>query len=771
MPPRQPFASDALLQLALEATPLHFFWKDADLTFLGCNRAFAMAAGFESPGEIIGLRSEDLPWSAEETARFHESDRQVMETGRPVRDQISTLHRGDGWIMDIALTKFPVLDGRGDVAGIFGFYRDISSEIRAENQRSADEARLKRAARLAGLGHYVWDLKAERFEYCSEELARIHGLTREEFMRSGMTKEQDLMRLHPDDRERYLAAFQEAVETDTALVLDYRILRPDGSVRYVREIEETLSRPEEDARFSEGIILDITDQRAAEARVEQSEDRLKRAAKMAGLGIYVWDLVNNRCEFCSEEYAAIHGLSVEEYMASYADTQNDMSLIHPDDLQRYSVALAKSLRENEPLDVEYRILTATGDVRHVWEVEEKIEYDAGRQVRTEGILLDITERKLAEERLLQAQKIEAVGQLTGGLAHDFNNLLAVIQGNAELLLEALSGDPALTRLTEPVERAARRGAELTQRLLAFSRKQPLRPQAVAVADLVEGMLDLLTRTLGAEIVIETGHAPDLWAAQADPGQLENALLNLAINARDALPGGGRLHIDCANHRQEAGADEALPPGDYIALSVRDDGIGMTPEVRARAFEPFYTTKEVGKGSGLGLSMVYGFAKQSGGHVSLESAENMGTTVRLFLPRADVPVSAPPARAAVEVPAGQGEAVLVVEDDPDIRALALNMLGGLGYRARGVADAAAARAVLNSGAPVDVLLSDVMLPGGVRGTEFAEYARRLLPDLPVVFMTGFASAAARAEHAKPGTALLSKPFDRAGLAKALRQVLG
>ena len=384
---------------------------------------------------------------------------------------------------------------------------------------------------------------------------------------------------------------------------------------------------------------------------------------------------------------------------------------------------------------------------------------------------DITARKRAEDQLRQAQKMEAVGQLTGGVAHDFNNLLAVIQGNAELLSDDVGSNDIRTTA---IMRAIARGAELTQRLLAFSRQQPMKTRPVDPAETVTGILDLLKRTLGEAIEIETIAPSDLWTVMTDPGHLENALLNLAINARDAMPNGGKLVIECSNAQLDApDQPEHLPPvsSDYVSVAVTDTGVGMSPEARSRAFEPFFTTKEVGKGSGLGLSMVYGFANQSGGHVFLYSEEGIGTTVKLYLPRTLASARRETATQEPNAPRGRGELILVIEDDADLRALTVQVLKDLDYRVVEAADAAAARDVLAAGTQVDLVLSDVVLPGGTSGPEFAEQARATYPDLKVIFMSGYlAEAAKRDEFLNLDQALLNKPFRRHKLAQVIQNAL-
>ncbi|MDH3967676.1 MAG: ATP-binding protein [Rhodospirillales bacterium] len=382
-----------------------------------------------------------------------------------------------------------------------------------------------------------------------------------------------------------------------------------------------------------------------------------------------------------------------------------------------------------------------------------------------------TDLEQTNEQLRQSQKMEAIGQLTGGVAHDFNNLLAVILGNAELL-DLRSRDNK--SLVQAIIRAATRGEELTYRLLAFSRQQPLQPRSIDLAALVAGMSDILERALGEMIEIETITEQGLWMARADAGQVENTLLNLANNARDAMIAGGKLRIECANVRGDettAAQTSGAMAGDYVMLAVTDTGVGMAEAVLERAFEPFFTTKDVGEGSGLGLSMVYGFAKQSKGHVTIDSKAGKGTAVKLYLPRSnDAAVQA--GRAMTEqIPHGRGEVVLVIEDDPDVRELAAGILDSLGYRVITAPTVDSARTVLKKNNRIDLVLSDVVLPAGTSGPAFAREARAQRPDLKVVFMSGYVGeAVTRNGLPEPDTVLLSKPFQRHEMAEALRSAL-
>ncbi|WP_246154670.1 CHASE domain-containing protein [Methylobacterium oryzihabitans] len=387
------------------------------------------------------------------------------------------------------------------------------------------------------------------------------------------------------------------------------------------------------------------------------------------------------------------------------------------------------------------------------------------------------ERARMEEVLRQSQKMEAVGQLTGGLAHDFNNLLAGISGALELIETRIGQGRSkdVAKYIAAAQGASKRAAALTHRLLAFSRRQTLAPKAIDANRLVDGMLDLIQRTVGPGIDVRHKGADDLWPALVDPSQLENALLNLCINARDAMPDGGRIVIETYNRWIDGRQAEALdmPEGQYLSLCVSDTGTGMPPEVVARAFDPFFTTKPIGAGTGLGLSMIYGFAKQSGGQVRITSEVGAGTAVCLSLPRhrgeADADGPAPERRPMACADAG--ETVLVVDDEPTVRMLVTDVLSDLGYTAVEAADGAGGLRVLQSDARIDLLVTDVGLPGGMNGRQMADAARVGRPDLKVLFITGFAEAAVLGDgRLDAGMAVLTKPFAVDALAARIREMI-
>ena len=410
------------------------------------------------------------------------------------------------------------------------------------------------------------------------------------------------------------------------------------------------------------------------------------------------------------------------------------------------------------------------------------EWWAGGYRHFTGILRDLSaqhceqvERTKLEAQLHQAQKMEAIGNLTGGMAHDFNNMLGVIIGNIDLLRDLKGDDPDIDELTHEALDAAFRGADLTRRLLAFARQQPLRPQHVDVNELVSGITRLLRRTIGEDVEISLDLAAELWPVVVDPAQLEASLTNLTTNARDAMPDGGRVVIVTGNRTLDAdyAAQHAeVAPGGYVMLEVSDTGCGMTPEIMHRIFEPFFTTKSRDKGTGLGLSMVFGFIKQSGGHIGVYSEPGIGTTFRLFLPR--MAANVPTVEESVASPLllhGRGESVLVVEDNEALRRVVVRQLGELGYRVLAAENAAAGLELLDRQS-VDLLLTDIVMPGGINGRELARRARQRWPEIKIVFTSGFSEARLNGDAGPLAacTPLLSKPYRKEDLASAAREAL-
>jgi PAS domain S-box-containing protein len=503
-----------------------------------------------------------------------------------------------------------------------------------------------------------------------------------------------------------------------------------------------------------------------------AEDGLQLALDAAGMGNWHLDLVTG-IALRSPRHDQIFG-----YPGGAENWTLSKALDHfiPDD--RFNVTEAFALAETSgALNFKARIERANDKALRWLHVEGRTYHVDGIAVRIAGVVTDITDRRELEEQLRQSQKMEAVGQLTGGLAHDFNNLLTGITGSLELLQARIAQGRIrdVDRYVNAAQGAAKRAAALTHRLLAFSRRQTLDPKPTDINQLVAGMKELIDRTVGPAIAVETVGLGGLWATLVDPGQLENALLNLCINARDAMPDGGQLTIETGNRwlDERTARERDLPLGQYVSLCVSDTGAGMTPDVAARAFDPFFTTKPIGQGTGLGLSMIYGFCRQSSGQVRIYSEIGHGTMVCLYLPRYRGKVSDvdPPTELSASPRAQQGETVLVVDDEPTVRMLVTEVLEELGYKPIEAAEGAGALTILRSHVRIDLLVTDVGLPGGMNGRQVADAARALRPELKVLFITGYAENAVLSHgHLDHGMHVLTKPFGIDALARRIKDLI-
>jgi two-component system CheB/CheR fusion protein len=508
---------------------------------------------------------------------------------------------------------------------------------------------------------------------------------------------------------------------------------------------------------------------AVEQELQESESRYRAIFETAVDAIIVSDQHGIIQEF-SRAAEAMTG-----YRAAELIGQNMRVLLPPamrQEPERYTARYLWTIKELEVCRKDGSVFPAHLSIAEWW---------AGGYRHFTGILRDLSaqhreqiERTKLEAQLHQAQKMEAIGNLTGGMAHDFNNMLGVIIGNIDLLRDLKGEDSDIDELTREALDAAFRGADLTRRLLAFARQQPLRPQHVDVNELVSGITRLLRRTIGEDVEISLDLAPELWPVVVDPAQLEASLTNLATNARDAMADGGRLMIVTGNRTLDAdyAAQHAeVVPGGYVMLEVSDTGSGMTSEVMHRIFEPFFTTKSRDKGTGLGLSMVFGFIKQSGGHIGVYSEPGIGTTFRLFLPRMSEDVPAVEESGATPLLHGRGESVLVVEDNAALRRVVTRQLGELGYRVLAAENAAAGLELLDRQS-IDLLLTDIVMPGGINGRELARRARQRWPGIKIVFTSGFSEARLNGDGGPLAacTPLLSKPYRKEDLASAAREAL-
>jgi PAS domain S-box-containing protein len=513
---------------------------------------------------------------------------------------------------------------------------------------------------------------------------------------------------------------------------------------------------------------DVTDRAEIARRARDDAERHALALQISEIGLASAESPSEPAQ-TDAQFNHIYGTASD---STHMTAGGLLRLIHPGDRDRVAGELLKIIRRGGLYRGEFRINRAdTGAERWVRVATQTVAGEDGRPGRFVGAHLDITDLRATQQQLQQAQKMEAIGNLTGGMAHDFNNLLGIIIGNLDMLRDSapLSADD--TELLSEAFDAATRGADLIRRLLAFSRRQPLQPRPIAVNEMVSGIAGMLARTLGEDIPISLDLAAEVWPVRADPAQIEASLVNLATNARDAMPNGGRLIIATANRRLDAdyaAGHAELAPGDYAMIEVSDTGTGIPPDVLARIFEPFFTTKEVGKGTGLGLSMVFGFVKQSGGHINVYSEPGVGTTFRLYLPRDGQDAAAAEAEAATRAESGgDGETILIVEDNPGMRRIVKRQLVELGYRVLEADGGAAALAVLAQ-EKIALLFSDIVMPGGMNGIVLAEKAMAAWPAIKIILTSGFPDAHLGDQVAN--VRLLSKPYRRADLAEAVRAAL-
>ncbi|MES2184031.1 MAG: PAS domain-containing protein [Pseudomonadota bacterium] len=563
------------------------------------------------------------------------------------------------------------------------------------------------------------------------------------------------------------------------------------------EITPILGRDGQPERLL-AVSRDVTGAREAERLMVRSQERLELALGVSDMvGIWDWDLQAGLL-YADARFARFYGVDPARAEAG-APLEEYVRGIHPDDMPRVEAEIAELLAGVASYACDYRVRQSDGNYRWVAARGKLVRDDQGAPARFPGAAWDITSRKQAEEivqqtnqqlesritealaqrenaeeALRQSQKMEAVGQLTGGLAHDFNNLLASISGSLELLKKRVEQGryTDLDRYIGIARGATQRAAALTHRLLAFSRRQTLDPKPTDANRLIQGMEDLIRRTVGPEIRVDIDLDAHLWPTLVDPHQLENALLNLCINGRDAMADGGTLTVKTANQPINSSVAEEwnVEHGDYVALYVTDAGSGMSTELVKRVFEPFFTTKPLGMGTGLGLSMVYGFARQSGGDVRIHSEVGLGTSVCIYLPRHTVAETVELASPAMDVPrAVRGQTVLVVDDEPSVRLLVLEILREAGYAALEAADGASAMAILRSDARLDLLVTDVGLPGGMNGRQIADAARMDRPGLPVLFVTGYAEGA-MSPQMPIGMHLMPKPFGMDALVARVKQLI-
>ncbi len=649
----------------------------------------------------------------------------------------------------------------GESVGRVWCFRDVTERVQRERELCASEARYRLLFESNPQPMWVFDLETLGFLAVNEAAVRHYGYTREEF--ATMT----ILDIRPSDDVARLELRMAGTAREDGRAGCWRHRRKDGSVIQVEVTAHTLDFDGRPVRLV--LANDVSDLHAATRALAESESRFRQMAETLQGVFWMRDQVRDEMLYVSPAYETIFGRSCQSL---YDRPGSYLEAVHPDDRARVLDARVRRQKGERTVET-YRIVRPDGTQRWVRDRGFPIRNERGEVDRMTGEAEDVTESKLLEEELLQSQKMEAVGRLAGGVAHDFNNLLTAILGYGDMLAKRVAGDARSRRDVDEIRKAGRRAASLTKQLLAFSRKQVLQPKLLDINDVMNDIEPMLRRLLGEDIDLVTSPGPRVGPVKADPGQLEQVLLNLAVNSRDAMPEGGRLTIATAETcwSETQAHEHGMPAGTYAVLSVADNGCGMDADTRARIFEPFFTTKEQGKGTGLGLATVYGIVRQSDGHIAVESEPGRGTTFRVYFPRVDGEAAA--ARATPEpAEAGHGtETVLLVEDEDMVRDLTREVLEMHGYKVLEARDAREALQLCRrSGADVRALLTDVVMPG-TNGLSLAKEARELCPGLRVLCMSGYTEhAMLREDLLACANGFLQKPFSPDHLARTLREIL-
>ncbi len=784
--------AQTLLRSFVEAVPGAVYAKDRHGRLLIGNRGTTGLIGLP-PDQYIGRTDAELLADPVQAAAVMAADARVMASGQSeqLEEEVSF---PDGRRACWLSTKSPLHDGDGRVVGMVGTSLEITDRKDADADRREIGERYRLAARATN--DAIWDWRISDGEVIwNEALAGLFGHDME-----CSTAQWWLQHIHPDDRGRIDHGIHAVIDSAATNWSDeYRFRRADGSYAPVLDRGTVLRDAAGTPLRMIGAMQDLSGRKAAEAALRQSEERLRLATEAGDLGFWDVDVVNGGVTWPART-RAMFGISADAPLTR----QDFIDGLHPDDREATLAAFEAAADPARRLtyDVEYRTIGKEDGVVRWLAAKGRGVFEGDRCVRVLGVVIDVTARKAVdmrlqelnerletrvreavaerlrvEDALRQSRKMEAVGQLTGGIAHDFNNMLATVIGPLDLLAARLGSSDALaSRCIEMALEGATRAAQLTQRLLAFSRQQPLQPVPLDANKLVAGMSDLLVHSLGSGVRLETMLTAGLWWTHADVNQLENVILNLAVNARDAMPGGGRLTLETRNCEVEAcdaAAHPGVPPGQYVLITAADSGSGMPPEVVARAFEPFYTTKKIGHGTGLGLSQVYGFVEQSAGHVTLWSQVGHGTTVGIYLPRLRVEselLGVPVAKEA-SLPVGGPEKILVVDDEPSVRQFSLDALRQLGYQVLDAEGASAALRLLDAHPDIALLFTDVLMPE-TNGRQLADEACRRHPELKVLFTTGNSRNALVDDGVlNADVHLIGKPFTLAELAPRVRAALG
>jgi two-component system, cell cycle sensor histidine kinase and response regulator CckA len=744
--------SQRWLQAIIDHFPGLVSAKDLTGTVILVNRNFSVLE-VQSPGELVGKNIYDLFPRAIADALW-KNDLAVQEADRPLESEETVVHK-DGTTHTYLTVKFPVHDASESLAATCAISVDISQRKETEEALRLSTERFNLVTRATNDAVWDWDLLNNTI-WWNEGFQTLFGYARED-IEPGVASWTN--HLHRDDADRVTAGIFDVINgTGTSWSAEYRFQRKDGTYAEIFDRGYVIRDLDGKAVRMVGAMIDLTARKQAEERFRQLAEHIQQV-------FWMIDAATGEILYVSPAYEAMWGRTCASL---YESRSSWLNAIHPEDRKRLE-PLMDTREPSGEYDETYRIVRPDGTIRWIRDRAFPIRDPRGRLIRIVGTATDITERRELEDQFRQAQKMEIVGRLAGGIAHDFNNLLTVINGMTDLAISSLGESHPLRGDLGQIRLAGDRAAALTRQLLALSRQQILAPEVLDLNGVVRDMQGMLRRVIGEDVDIVFALSEKLGYVKADPGQIEQVILNLAVNARDAMPDGGTLTIATADVDSSADS-QSRTSGPQVMLSVSDTGVGMDEPTRQKAFDPFFTTKDVGKGTGLGLSTVYGIVKQSGGTITISSETGGGTTFRICLPRVTaVPRTLQPAQAAA---AGEGtETILVVEDEPGLRHLTRRFLDAAGYTVLEAANGKAALEVLgNYAGAVDVMITDVVMPG-MNGRELAARLASIRPQTKVLYMSGYTDDAIfRLGVLDDATRFLSKPFTSADLRRKVRDVI-
>ena len=763
-------------QILADASPDLMFSFDREMVLIAINRA-AAASLRADPRELVGKHITQLGLPDALSSRWQLRCGEILRSGLPAERLLNEFTLADGQRHLNETSLFPSIDANGQVVGVRGATRDVTEVRQAEELLRISEQRYRTLFDSASDGIVVHDLDGSILE-ANSALRSSLGLAPQEPLGLSVA---DVCA--PEAAVTYMAEIEQ-LQNRGRLVLEMSLMAGNGTLLPV----EVTARFVESAgqRVVMAIFRDISERKQAESALRTSQAQLEAAMDLAGLVNWEFDVTSGVFTF-SDRFYALYGTTAEIEGGHEMPAEVYASrFLHPDERHVVANEVEKAIETSDPdyrAYMEHRIVRRGGEIRNIVVRYAITKDEHGRTVKTHGANQDVTERKRieealaqAEEQLRQAQKMEAIGQLAGGIAHDFNNLLTVVVGSASLLLEDMLPDDPRRKLISDIKDTGDRAANLTRQILAFSRRQVLRPEVLSLNEVVGTIRPLLRRTLGEDIDLVYSLATDLALTEVDPAQMEQVLMNLAVNARDAMPGGGRLAIETANVTLDAEYVRVNPwvePGIYVMLAVSDTGCGMDAATVDRVFEPFFTTKEPGRGTGLGLSTVYGIVKQSGGSIAVQSEPGHGSAFRIYLPVAQRAASARE-RHGPETQASRGgtETILMVEDEAGVRELLVQVLARAGYRVHAFGSWGELVAQIDrQEVTPDLLLTDVVLPEGVDGRAVAERMRERYPGLLVLFMSGYTrQAMTKSGRLDSDVDFLQKPFEPQTLVQKVRDML-